>query len=306
MPTPVTDGLAWVVVVLFGLGALLDAGDRRVQARRVTVLAWVAFAGFWALLVPHFALEQRSIVEGLLSVAAVPASLYTGREVYRGRDTLMVLSRAVAVMGALYLPATTIEAVRRPLILMTTSHTDWLMQQFGHDPRIVEGWNLGYQNAFRFPPPVEGSPPRQTEVLLACTGLGSISIFTGLVVALDAPARRKLMGLAVVVPVIYALNVVRVTFIVLANGLAWFSDQTWVLTVLGSSATDKVSYYVADRIISQVGSVVVLVAIALVLVRVLPEIVVVFEDVLYLLTGDDYDLKDAVGAEVRADGAGED
>jgi hypothetical protein len=39
---------------------------------------------------------------------------------------------------------------------------------------------------------------------------------------------------------------------------------------------------------------------------VLPEIVVVFEDVLYLLTGDDYDLQDAVGAEVRADGGRED
>jgi archaeosortase A (PGF-CTERM-specific) len=306
MPTPVTDGLAWVVVALFAAGALLDVADRRERARQVTVVAWVTFAAFWAFLVPHFALEQRSLVEGLLAVAAVPASLYTGRELLRGRESLLVLSRAIAVMGVLYLPATTIEAVRRPLILMTTSHTDWLMQQFGHDPRVVEGLNLGYQNAFRFPPPIEGSPPRETEILLACTGLGSISIFAGLVAAVDAPLRRKLMGLAVVVPVIYALNVVRVTFIVLANGLAWFSDQTWVLTVLGSSATDKVSYYVADRIISQVGSVVVLVAIALVLVRVLPEIVVVFEDVLYLLTGDDYDLQDAVGAEVRADGGRED
>jgi archaeosortase A (PGF-CTERM-specific) len=303
MPTPVTDGLAWVVVALFGLGALLDAGDRRVHARHVTVLAWVAFAGFWALLVPHFALDQRSIVEGLLSVAAVPASLYTGREVYRGRDTLMVLSRAVAVMGALYLPATTIEAVRRPLILMTTGHTEWLMHQFGFEPKIVAGQNLGYQNAFWF---VTGGRPYVTEILLACTGLGSISIFTGLVVAIDAPARRKLAGMAVIVPVIYVLNVVRVTFIALAHGLQWFDGQQWVLTVLGSNETSKVSYFFADRILAQLLSVVVLVAIALVLVRVLPEIVVVFEDVLYLLTGDDYDLQDAVGTEVRADGAGED
>jgi archaeosortase A (PGF-CTERM-specific) len=299
MPTPVTDALAWGVVALFGAGALLDATDRRDRARQVTVLAWVVFAAFWGLLVPHFAFEQRSIVEGLLSVAAVPASLYTGREVYRGRDSLMVLSRAVAVMGVVYLPATTVDAVRRPLVLMTTGHTEWLMHQLGYDPRIVEGQNLGYQNAFWF---VTDGHPYVTEVLLACTGLGSISIFTGLVVALDAPARRKLVGLLVVAPVIYVLNVVRVTFIALAHGHQWFADQTWVLTLLGSTETGKVSFFVADRIISQLLSVVVLVAIALVLVRVLPEVVVVFEDVLYLLTGDEYDLRDAVGAEVRADG----
>jgi exosortase/archaeosortase len=66
------------------------------------------------------------------------------------------------------------------------------------------------------------------------------------------------------------------------------------------------SYLLADRVISQVLSVFVLVAIALVLVRLLPEVVVVFEDVLYLATGDEYDLRDTVGAEVRADGSGAD
>jgi archaeosortase A (PGF-CTERM-specific) len=306
MTNPLTDGLAWVVVALFGVGAVLAAVDRRDDARNVTTVAWVVFGGFWLLLVPHFALEQRSIVEGVLSLAAVPASLYTAREVYRGRDSLLVLSRAIAVMGVLYLPATTIEAIRRPLILMTTDHTQWLMHQLGYETRIVEGQNLGYQNAFYFPPAVDGAPPAVTEILLACTGLGSISIFVGLVAAIDAPLNRKLAGVAVVVPVIYALNVVRVTFIALSHGMQWFRGQRWVLTLFGSNDVNMTSYLLADRVISQVLSVFVLVAIALVLVRLLPEVVVVFEDVLYLATGDEYDLRDTVGAEVRADGSGAD
>lgn len=302
MTSPLTDAAAWVVVALFGVGALLEAGDRRERARQVTVVAWVAFAAFWAMLVPHFAFEQRSIVEGVLSVAAVPASLYTGREVYRGRDSLLTLSRAVAVMGIIYLPATTVEAVRQPLVLMTTGHTEWLINLSGHEPRIVEGHTLGYQNAFWWPPAIEGTPASVTEVVLACTGLGSISIFAGLVAALDAPVRRKVAALAVVVPVIYGLNVVRVAFIAMAHGLKWFRGQQWVLVLFGSSDPNKVSYFVADRVIAQSLSVVVLVALALVMVRLIPEIVVVFEDVLYLATGEEYDLRDAVGAEVRADG----
>jgi len=305
MTNPVTDALAWVVVALFAAGAAMEATDRRDRARQVATFAWVVFGAFWLLLVPHFALEQRSIVEGVLSLAAVPASLYTGREVYRGRDSLLLLSRAVAVMGVVYLPATTIDAVREPLVLMTTAHTEWLMNQLGYHPRVVEGQTLGYTNAFWFDPVIEGTPPNVTEVVLACTGLGSISIFVGLVAALDAPVRRKLAGLAVVVPVIYGLNVVRVAFIALAHGRQWFRGQQWVLTLFGSNDVNMASYLVADRVVAQSLSVVVLVAIALVLVRVLPEVVVVFEDVLYLATGDEYDLRGAVGAEVRADGRGD-
>jgi archaeosortase A (PGF-CTERM-specific) len=51
-----------------------------------------------------------------------------------------------------------------------------------------------------------------------------------------------------------------------------------------------VSFFISDRIISQVLAVVVLVGITYLVVREVPELLTVVEDVLYLVTGDEYDL----------------
>jgi len=98
--TALTDTLAWFVVAAFGASAILQGESRR-TSRYAAVLAWVLFAAFWALLTPHFAFVQRSIIEGVLSAAAVPACLYTAYLVGSGRKDLETLTRAVAIMGLL-------------------------------------------------------------------------------------------------------------------------------------------------------------------------------------------------------------
>jgi exosortase/archaeosortase len=55
-----------------------------------------------------------------------------------------------------------------------------------------------------------------------------------------------------------------------------------------------VSFFISDRIISQALAVVVLVALIYVVLRELPELVTIIEDVLYLLTGEDHDLQQLI------------
>ncbi len=301
MSVSFTDAYAIVIVATFLAGAVLDAADRRGAARIVTVAAWVAFAGFWAVLVPGFAFEELSIVKGMLSAIAVPACVYVGYLLHRGRDSLLTLSRGVAIMGLVYLPFNVFDALTRPLILSVVVQVEYAMGALGHDPALVQGGKIGTElglaNAFTF---VHGDHAYRTEVVLACTGIGSISIFAGLVAAVDAPMDRRLRALAIAVPVIYGLNVVRVTFIALAHGLQWFRGSLVegpVMALFGTSNVHRVSYLVADRIVAQSLSVVVLVVIALFLVRVLPELFDVFEDVLFVATGNEYDLAGAFGAE---------
>ena len=296
MPGALSDAFAWVVILTFAAGTLsVDRNDR--LARSLTVAAWVGFAAFWLQLVPHFAFVHKSYIEGILSVAAVPASLYTGYLLWGGRDSLFVLSRSVAAMGLLYLPFETIPAVtllglslpapRGVLMEAVAAQTGYLVNAFGYTPEVIVG-KQGYLNTFLF---FDGEHRLTVSVVLACTGLGSIAIFAGLIAAVKAPFRRKLRALAIVVPIIYALNLLRTTFITIVFGkqyMQWFVDE--VLLLFGSTDPYMVSFFISDRIISQVLAVVVLVGITYVVVREVPELLTVVEDVLYLVTGDEYDL----------------
>lgn len=301
MPGPLTDTFAWVVVGLFVAGALLADRDRR-TARVVTTGAWVAFAGLWLVLFPHFAFGQRSYVEGVLSFAAVPACLYTGLLVFRGRDSLFVLSRAVGTMGLVYLPFQTVPAFtvagmhvpapRRILIETVTAQTGTLINHLGYQPTLHRG-DAGYWSTYQFVRP-NGHRIRFT-VVLACTGLGSMAIFAGLIAAVRAPLRRKARALGIAIPIIYALNLLRTTFIGVVFGnqyLQIFVDE--VLFLFGAEDPYLVSFFLSDRVISQVLAVVALVGIIYLVVRELPELLTVVEDLLYLVTGDEYDLDEAL------------
>lgn len=299
MPQGPTNLLAWLAVASFAATVLTEQYDRDL-ARRVGAGAWAVFAVFWLSLVPHFAFEQMSIIEGVLSAAAVPASLYTGYLLYRGRTSLLVLTRSVAVMGAIYLPFTTIPWLSEPLVEVTTRQIDWGIHQLGYAPAVTEG-DAGMRNTFVFH---TGGTVYRTAIVLACTGLGSITIFVGLVAAVRAPLGRKLRALAVVVPVIWVLNIWRNVFIALAQGKQWFAGvyPDLVMALFGAESEHLVSFLWADRIIAQSLSVVALVAITWLVVRELPELSVVFEDVIFLATGREYDLQRELGVGARPDG----
>ncbi|PSQ37701.1 archaeosortase A, partial [Halobacteriales archaeon QS_9_70_65] len=264
----VTDPLAWVLVVLFGGGALLER-RRPAAARYVVGAAWALFAVFWLLLTPFFFLVQNSVVEAALALAGVPACLYAGFLLAGGRDSLFVLSRAVAVMGL---------------------QTALLMELLGYDPTLEPITDRpayeGYLGAFHFETADPSHDGIVYNIVMACTGLGSMAIFAGCIAAVGAPLARKLRALAVAVGVIYVLNLVRTTFIGLAFGHQWFDGPyaPYLMELFGESDPYMVSHIVAEGIVSQLLSVAALVAIAWFVIRELPELLVIVDDVAYMAT----------------------
>jgi len=293
------DPLAWLSVAAFVAAALAEWRDRD-AARVLGAGAWVVFAVFWLALVPHYAFEQRSIIEAVLSAVAVPACLSTGLLLYRGRTSLLVLTRSVAVMGAIYLPFTTVPWLYGPLVEVTTRQIEWGIVHLGYAPGVTTG-DLGLRNTFVFE---TNGHTYVSHIVLACTGLGSITIFVGLVAAVRAPLHRKVRALAIAVPVIWTLNIARNVFIALAHGKQWFADvaERAIFLLFGTSNPHMVSFLWADRIVSQSLSVVALVAITWLVVREVPELSTVLEDVIFVATGTEYDLQRELGLGARADG----
>jgi archaeosortase A (PGF-CTERM-specific) len=312
MPGPLTDAFAWVVILAFSAGVLAAARTSGV-GRRVVAGAWGLFALFWLVLFPHFAFTQKSYVEGVLALAAVPACLYAGKLLLDGRDSLLVLSRAVAVMGLIYLPfetvpaftafGTAVPAPKAFLIETVAAQTGMLVNALGYHPTLMTG-PQGYDNTYQFV--TDSGHQLRFTVVLACTGLGSMTIFAGLIAAVDAPFRRKMRALSVAVPIIYGLNIVRTTFIGVAFGtqqMQWFVDE--VLFLFGATDPYRVSFFLSDRVVSQVLAVFALVGVTYLVVRELPELLTVVEDVLYIATGREHDLRAALDLGARPDGGTE-
>lgn len=296
-----SDPLAWVVVALFVAVAGLEL-RRRDLARRTGAVAWATFGVFWLSMSPYYVWEMKSFVEGLLSLAALPLCVYVGYLLYRGRDSLFVLSRAVAVMGVVFMPFNAIPVLREWIIETVTLHTYWAITALGFEPILETGPVFGYDSRLTF---VTDRHRYMTHIEIVCTGVGSIAIFGGLVAAVKAPLRRKLSVLAVVVPLIYVLNVVRNVWIAVAFGKQWMQFFVpEVMALVGYADPGLVSFFLADRVVSQVLSIVVLVAIALFVARRLPELFIVVDDVLYVLTGNEYDLAERMGGGRGGSGPG--
>jgi len=69
------------------------------------------------------------------------------------------------------------------------------------------------------------------------------------------------------------------------------------MAAAGYDTVYDVSYFIADKILSQLLSVVALIGITWLVVRIIPELLTVVEDVAYLVTGNEYDMHEAFGVD---------
>ncbi|MDG5777607.1 archaeosortase A [Haloarculaceae archaeon H-GB2-1] len=284
--TPLDVFFLGSVTLLLGGGLAYRVGREDV-ARALAGPAWAAFSAFWLVTAVTFLRDSRTFL-GLVGLVTVAVAGYATTLVVRRRHPGPQLTVAFGVMAALFVTFEFVEPVYRFGLTSVAAHTAWSLSVAGFEPVITQS-SQGYATGVTF----LGAPlGHGIRLVSACSGISAITLFVGLISASDAPLRKRVVASVSVAVVIYALNVIRTTFVAGSIAGQWFAAVAGPVSALyGVSDPGLVSYYVAEYVLAQILVVVVLLGVYRVLTVFVPELEALVDGVLDAAVAD---LEDAV------------
>ncbi len=187
---------------------------------------------------------------------------------YKVLDLFFLVTKIALITAVFYFPFSEISSLSELLIYITTKITATMLNLF--NPGSV------YMiSSFIYPT----STSFEVEIILACTAIQSMVLFTGLVFGVNAPMRRKLKAFFVSVPVIYGLNIIRNVFVVTAYFEQWFASPRWQWFLQWFIRAPPVqSFDIAHGVIARIGIMISLIVIAYAVFVILPEALDLVED----------------------------
>lgn len=243
------DGTGVLFVLGVGLLAASLVERNRITSHRTALRStgWTFLAGYWGLV----AIER--ITDGFVFLGATAAvvgtlSLYATTLSFRERPVNEPLSQAFVGMGLVYAPFEHVDPIHGFGLEIVAHHTAFVAGLFGTNAAI-DGGTAGYENVLVFANPV-GDGVLQAAIISACTGISAIALFSGLVAIADVSIEAKVRALLVLVPTIYALNIVRNVFTVLTYGNHSFAGLAQLPLVGGSASDPYFSYVVAEQFVA--------------------------------------------------------
>ncbi len=230
----------------------------------VMATGWIIFALYWATQ-PEFLYykEDGDIVNAIFCIVGVYFLLYIAYHEYlsymRNEEvgSLTFLGGATFVSGFFYFLIEKLPMLSGALIKTVADQTAWVMRAMGYD--VVAGAASGGSSVTV---PVYFGGGHSVQLILACTGLQSMMIFIGVIVALrGVDWRRRFKAFMVTVPVIYVLNIVRNVGVI------------YGIEVLHQT------FYFMHNVVGKAGSLLALIVLAYFAFDILPEL---YDDIAYL------------------------
>ncbi len=239
-----TANVLWLSLIFLLASVIIDAGF-------IAALGWAMFGLYW-MGQPYHYLSIEDYFNAILTLVAALFCIYLALVILiRGKSPASSWAGfAAAICGIIYYPFAELEPLRFWLIEHTTTITAALLQAFSI-PVSLNGWNVLVLNG------------RSVEIILACTAIESIALFTGVIVSVNAPMKRKAMALSASIITIYILNIFRNAFVIMAYGWSWFGDD---------------SFYVAHNVIAKLGSMIALLSVAYIVFLLLPELLTLIDE----------------------------
>lgn len=208
--------------------------------------------------------EEQSIAQAILSIISGIVAFYVLYLIIINKTSVRQTTIFITISSGLLLLFYTISIVQVTLIQHVAGGTSLFVDLMGYNITLEPSDNGMYivflENNLR------------TEIVMACTGIGSIALFAGFISSIDTISiQMKLILMSISSSVIYLLNIIRNVFIAGAYGGQWFHIYPEYIGLIFGRSDEWVSFYIADRIISQVGAILVMIFFTLLIIRLLED-----------------------------------
>lgn len=262
------ENLLWIAVTFMAISSIIP--KRQNVRNLIGGLGWGFFSIHWAYQPVHY-LEINDYANIVLALTVAVFCIVLARSMIMEYfnisqnvnlstnepvDVASMATSATAIGALFYFPFAQIPTLNTWIISEVTDQVMWMLNLLNF-PAMRESWDIISLNGYR------------VKIILACTAIESIALFTGLIISVSAPTKRLLSALLVSLPVIYGLNLIRDVFVIIAYGGQWFGAN---------------SFEVAHHIIAKAGSGIALFFIAYAVLKILPELLDLIDGLWKLIT----------------------
>ncbi len=229
----------------------------------VGALGWVSFAGYCyfetlrCLLLGDYVRTSFALI--FLAFSLLLAFLLMTTSEKGDADLVLTITKVALITAVFYFPFSEFALLGDLLIFVTAKLSVMMLNLLNVGVYIVPPSSI-YSTSSSF-----HEVYKPIEIILACTAIQSMALFTGVVFGVTAPIGRKLKAFCVSVPVIYGLNILRNALVGAAYFEQWFGSPLH-------------SFFIAHEVLARIGAMIALIVIAYVVFVILPEALDLIED----------------------------
>lgn len=260
------------------------------QQRYITgSLGWLLFGMFWLGRFPYYVFKTRSFIYLLLIPLLSLGCFIIAKYIYSTKthtdkyiETYQKVTKATAIASGIYMPFSLFNPLRKLSIETVASQTYESILALGiNNVTLTTGPEFGYQSEIVFH---EASHQFATHIAPNCTGIGSMAVILAVIWITNQTLLQKIAMGTVAIGIIHLLNLARNVFIAVGFGHQWFSFLNQpIAPLLGYTDPRLVSFFVADKVLAQLGSAIVLLFGFYLFIRIFPEIRTLVEETYQLL-----------------------
>lgn len=244
----------YILLIAIGLMILSAILPGKLSYRKlIGAFGWITFGAHWAYQPIHYMgiNDYFNVFLTIMIACFCLMMAYSMIDEYRSKtlpvknlDITSMVTSATAIGSLFYFPFAQLPSLNYWIIATVTDNVVWLLGALGYQV-TQDSWNLISYNGYT------------VEIILACTAIESIALFSGLIVSVRAPASKLFQAFMVSVPVIYILNIFRDAFVIIVYGEQWFGAE---------------SFEIAHHMIAKMGSAVALFVIGYAVLKILPQL----------------------------------